>query len=203
MNLEHVREYVEAYGAVAVGLGTTMDNTGVPIFFVVGMGLAYSLEVPAQAMLVAALLGSVAGDLVVFAIGKYFLTRDRLLAGTIGSYCKPVLLAGDRAMLRWGILAIVLGRFVPYIGKIIPFLAGSYNISWPRALVSISVGSMLLIGFFYFFGNAAYSILQGNASVVKTGSLVICTAVLALLYWQNHRLKQRDGERKPPRSRYR
>lgn len=203
MDVERIQTLVKAYGALAVGAGSTLDNTGIPIFFVVGLGVSEAMQadVPEYAMLVAALIGSVIGDLGTYAIGRYFLTKDRILLGSIGQTFKPVLNTGERVMERWGICSLVFGRFIPYVGKVIPLLAGSYQMSWLRATLSASAGSILLMGSFYLYARTAIDVVRGNASAVKTVSLIIGAVFLGLLFWANRALKRRsragsgDGKR--------
>lgn len=191
MQLERIQQWVADYGPSAVGVGSTLDNTGVPIFFVIGMGLAYNLASTRYMMLIAALIGSAVGDLGTYAIGRYFLTKERILQGGIGRKFKPLLDAGDKATQRWGSWAIIFGRFIPYVGKIIPFLAGSYKMSWLKTTVSVCVGSLLLMLFFYLFSETAIDAVTGQADIVKYVSLAIGTAVVALLWWTNNVLKRR------------
>lgn len=197
MDLERVQQMVTDYGPGAVGVGSTLDNTGVPIFFVIGMGVALASKTTAvlHAMLIAAIVGSIAGDLAVYAIGRYFLTKERILMGNIGKSFQPIIDAGENMMRRWGILTVVFGRFVPYVGKITPFLAGSYRMSWLKASLSVTVGSVLLLGFFFYFAQAAYEVVSGNASLVKYVSLAIGVGVLAALCWANHVMKKKGKQK--------
>jgi membrane protein DedA with SNARE-associated domain len=192
MDMETIQHLVTTYGPFAVGLGSTLDNTGVPIFFVVGMGMAHALGLSPKLLLVAAILGSVLGDLGTYAIGRYVLTKDRLMQNPIGHGFKPVLDAGAQAMKRWGSLVIVFGRFVPYLGKVTPLLAGSYGMGWPITVVSVTVGTFLLMGGFYLYADSAFQVVSGDASVVKTVSLAIGTAILFGLYCLNVRLRKRS-----------
>ena len=192
MQLEPVREWVANWGPLAVGVGSTFDNTGVPIFFVVGMAVAHEVGVPPETMLVAAFVGSVVGDLVVYTIGRYFLTKDRIAAGRIGQRFKPILDAGQRTVHRWGFLSVLLGRFIPYVGKVTPFLAGSYNMSWPGAVISVGVGSAMLMGLYYYYANTAFNILEGEGNLLKFISIGALTVLVVLLWWANRRLEKRS-----------
>ena len=200
MEFEEVQKLVESYGPLAVGLGSTLDNTGVPIFFVAGMVTAGALEVPIEAMLVAAFLGSIVGDVAVYVIGRYFLTKDRILAGRFGRSFQPVLDAGEKTMRRWGFLSVLFGRFIPYVGKVTPFLAGSYKTAWLLAISAIALGSALLMGLYYLLGKTAIDLVQEGSSTIKSVSLAIGLGCIAGLWWLNRVLQQRgtqqsvDGE---------
>lgn len=201
MDPEQIKQYVEDYGPWAVGFGSLLDNTGVPIFFVLGMAAAGSLDVGREMLFLAALIGSIAGDLGVYVIGRYYLTKDRILAGNFGDMFRPVIGVGERVMQRWGLWSLILGRFIPYVGKITPLLAGSYRLSWLRAAISIACGSVLLIGGFYLYSDTAIELVRGEASTIKRVSAAIGTLCLLGLWWMNHRLKQ-ESEPTVKKSRY-
>ncbi len=195
MDIERIQELVTAYGPFAVGLGSTLDNTGIPIFFVIGMGTAHTLavEIDPRHLLVAAVIGSIIGDVGTYAIGRYFLTKERILLGRIGKSLKPILEAGEKAMQRWGIFTVAFGRFIPYIGKVTPLLAGSYGVGWFRSVASISVGSVLLMGFMYVYADSLFKIISGSPSLVRMVSVAIGTALVASLYYANMALKKRSA----------
>ncbi len=201
MDPEQIKQYVEDYGPWAVGVGSMLDNTGVPIFFVLGMAAAGSLNVAPELLFVAAVIGSILGDLGVYVIGRYYLTKDRILAGAFGETFRPVIGVGERVMQRWGLWSLLLGRFIPYVGKIIPLLAGSYRVSWLRAMISIVLGSLLLIGVFYLYADTATELVKGEVSTIKRVSVAIGTLCFAGLWWMNHRLKKQN-EQPARKSRY-
>jgi membrane-associated protein len=194
LEYEQVKGWVESYGPAAVGVGSTLDNTGVPIFFVAGMAAAVSLKVPIEAMWLAAFVGSVAGDLATYAIGRYVLTKDKLVAGFLGQNLRmePTLHAGERVIGKWGPLAIVFGRFIPYVGKVLPFLAGSYRIGWIAATVSVVIGSALLTTLYYFMGEIAIDIVAKQHDLVRSVSMGALGLVVVGLYYANLVLKRRN-----------
>jgi membrane protein DedA with SNARE-associated domain len=191
LDIETMHRWVTDYGPLAVGVGSSMDNTGVPIFFVVGLAAAEAAKVRPEAMWVAAFLGSIAGDMGTYCIGRYFLTKDRILNDAIGQRMAPMIHAGQDSIGRWGIWTLVFGRFVPYVGKVLPLLAGSYRMSWVSTTVSVIVGSFLLTGFFYVFAEAALLVVTGHASKLKAVSLVLGAATVGGLWWYNSMLKAR------------
>ncbi|MCH8829017.1 MAG: VTT domain-containing protein [Planctomycetes bacterium] len=192
MELQEVQQYVEDWGPLAVGFGSLLDNTGVPIFFVAGMAAAGALDIPREALFIAAVIGSIAGDMLVYVIGRYYLTKERILAGTFGEMFQPVINVGERAMQRWGLWSLLLGRFIPYVGKIIPLLAGSYQLSWVRTWIAVTAGSLLLMAVFYLYADTAIDLVKGESTAVKYVSIAIASAFLAVLWWLNHSLKKKS-----------
>jgi membrane protein DedA with SNARE-associated domain len=191
MDIEQVQQLVKMYGPYAVGAGSMLDNTGVPIFFVVGMGTAHALGISSKLLLVSAVLGSIVGDLGTYAIGRYFLTKDRILISGIGDYIRPLLEIGEKAMCRWGgICTLIFGRFIPYAGKVTPLLAGSYQMSWLRAVLSVCVGSVMLMGLFHVYAQNVFEVISGNITLIRILSISIGTAVLLALYCVNRALKK-------------
>jgi len=191
MDVDNIHRLVTSYGPIAVLVGSTLDNTGIPIFFVIGMGAAHSLGIEPQKLLVAAIIGSIVGDVGTYAIGRYFLTKERILLGRIGQSFKPILDVGHKAMQQWGILTIVFGRFLPYIGKVTPLLAGSYRLSWFRTTAAICGGSIVLMSIMYIYADSVFKVVSGNPSLVKIISAVIGTGLLVVLYCANNALKKR------------
>jgi membrane-associated protein len=201
LEFEQVKGWVEAYGPAAVGVGSTLDNTGVPIFFVAGMAAAVTLKIPIEAMWVAAFLGSVVGDPATYAIGRYVLTKDKLVGGFLGQNLRmgPTLHAGERVIGKWGPIAIVFGRFIPYVGKILPFLAGSYRVGWIAATVSVVIGSALLTGLYYLMGEIAVDLVTKRHDLVRYVSMGALAAVVVGLYYANLVLKRRNESPEAPK----
>ena len=193
IDYEQVRAWVDSYGPAAVGVGSTLDNTGVPIFFVAGLAAAVSLKSSLAPMWVAAFVGSVVGDLAVYAIGRYGLTREKLQAGFLGRSMGPTLAAGERMMARWGWPALAFGRFVPYVGKVLPLLAGSYRKSWASAISAVAVGSFLLTGLYFLLGEIAVDLVRSRGDLVRYASLAALGVVVVGLYYANIVLKRKNS----------
>ncbi len=202
LQFEQVKGWVEAYGPAVVGLGSTLDNTGVPIFYVAGIAAAIGVKARASlgAIWVAAFLGSVVGDLTIYAIGRYRLTKDQLAAGFLGQGLGmgPALHAGERLVSKWGPVSIVFGRFVPYVGKVLPLLAGSYRMSWLAATSSIVVGSFLLTGLYFLMGEIAVDLVRERGDVVRYASMGALLLVVAALYFANEALKAKNARTTRP-----
>lgn len=198
LQFEQVKGWVESFGPAVVGLGSTLDNTGVPIFYVAGMAAAIGVKAKSSLGVIwaAAFVGSVVGDLATYAIGRYRLTKDQLAAGFLGQTLGmgPALQAGERVMKAWGPLSIVFGRFVPYVGKVLPLLAGSYRMSWFAATASIVVGSFLLTGMYFLLGELAVDLVRRRGDAVRFVSMAALLVVLGGLYFANRLLKAKDAQ---------
>lgn len=76
---------------------------------------------------------------------------------------------------RWGALAIIVGRFVPFVRTFAPFLAGVGAMHYRRFLAYNVIGGLAWVGLFaaagHFFGGLA--IVQNNLSFVLIGVIVI------------------------------
>jgi len=89
---------------------------------------------------------------------------------------------------------------VPYVGKVTPFLAGSYRVSWFQAATAVVLGSAALMGMFYLIEETAVELIEQGADAIKSISLAIGMACVAGLWWLNRTLQQRamrqlaDGE---------
>jgi len=76
---------------------------------------------------------------------------------------------------RWGGIAIILGRFVPFVRTFAPFLAGVGSMQYRHFLAYNVIGGLAWVGLFaaagHFFGGLA--IVQNNLSWVLIGVIVI------------------------------
>lgn len=194
VGIEQAQHLVSAYGAYAVLAGTFFENTGVPLIFIAGLSLAHSLSLPAEMMLLTAICGSTLGDIAFYMVGRYWLTRKRLMASWFGRRAAPLLHVSDRVMRRWGVLAVVFGRFIPYAGKAVPFLAGSLRMRWVLTVPAIIVGNTILMGLWYAYADQVYDAIRGRGGVFSYASLGIFSVIVLLLWIANMRLKRRfDG----------
>jgi len=87
---------------------------------------------------------------------------------------------------RWGGLAIILGRFVPFVRTFAPFLAGVGSMRYRRFLAYNVIGGIAWVGLFqlagHFFGSLP--VVQNNLSLVLVGVIAI---TLVPFGWESFR----------------
>lgn len=90
--------------------------------------------------------GACAGDIVSFALGRWF-KDDVHRVWPFTRY--PDLLPKSRAMFeRWGVLSIVIGKFVGGLRPFIPVAAGSLDMPWGLFVLGSAVSSLMWAGLF-------------------------------------------------------
>lgn len=167
----------------AVALGAFLAHRGVT-----------SLPVVYAVTLVANLAGA-AG--VYFAARRY--GRRFFSTGAGQRLLTPEALAVvEREYLRYGVVGIFLGRFLPGIRAVVAPFAGLANLSAPRALIPMAVASAIWYGLITALGAAIGARWESIAAILSriNTTLGIITLVLlgvaAVLYVRHRRRQGRD-----------
>jgi membrane-associated protein len=125
------------------------------------------------------IIAAIAGNTVNYAIGRFFGVRvfDRAAApsGLQRFINRDYLDRGHAFFERYGGKAVVLGRFMPIIRTIVPFVAGAVGMTYPRFMLHNMLGGLLwvtlCVGAGYAFGNVP--IVQRNFSLVAIGIIFV------------------------------
>jgi membrane protein DedA with SNARE-associated domain/rhodanese-related sulfurtransferase len=129
---------------------TLAEQLGLPIPAAPTLIVAGALAAPAwQPMLtvcLAAMLGCVAGDCALYALGRRY--GHRMMRWLCGISLSPDSCVRQTSLHfeRWGGWTLVLGKFLPGIGTVAPPLAGVMRVGWPKYLLLSGLGSVLWIG---------------------------------------------------------
>ncbi|MCR3721331.1 membrane-associated protein [Prauserella flava] len=137
--------------ALILGLFLPGDS----LLFIAGLILAQdnASDIEVWAMAVAGLLAAIVGNRVGYYVGDR--TGTRFISGRDGKVLNQRNL--DRAhefLQRWGFLAIVAARWIPYVRTVAPMLAGAARMEMRRFMASTTVGAIIwvptlvLIGFY-------------------------------------------------------
>ncbi len=137
------------------------------------------------------------------ALGVYFAARRygrRLFATAAGRrLLTPEALAViEREYLRFGVVGIFFGRFLPGIRAVVPPFAGIANLSVPRATIPIALASGIWYGGLTILGTALGAnwerikiILSGVNQTLGWIALVV-VAAWATTAWLRHRRRRRE-----------
>ncbi len=151
---------------------------------VLGGVLASLGHVPLWLILPIVVLAAIVGDTVGYEVGKHFgpaLLNLRVLAKRRGRL--------DRAqdfLRRRGGLAVFLGRFVAFFRAVMPALAGTSRMPYPRFVVFNAAGGIVwgtiyvLLGF---FAGKSYEVVArtvGQDTAIVVGAVV----VIGIISWQ-------------------
>ncbi len=183
MDWETVLNYVEQYGYLAVALGTLADQSGLQSFVIAGgvlAGIRDTFSLSGVALAGAA--GSLVSDSIFFAIGRWRANwLERIVKSEKGRMRLEVLHDGMR---RRALPLLVLGRFLPWIGRFVPAAAGLRKVPALRALLYSLLGSLFSAVLYALLGYyAAESVkwLEEYAIVVWVGALVVSFPAAGLL----------------------
>jgi membrane protein DedA with SNARE-associated domain len=142
--------------------------------------LAWYGRVPLPAVIAAAALGAIVGDSIGYGIGRRWGTR--IVEGRLGRLVGEERWARARRRLnRKGFLTIVVGRFPPIARTLVPILAGSAGMPYPRFLAGNALGGVVwatasaLLG--YLAGDAWQRIEQVQHIVALTALAAVALAV--------------------------
>lgn len=145
-------------------------------------------------VLVAAVVGEVVGYLIGARMGLPVLRRQR------GRVLTPERVArAERFTDRYGVLAVIAARWIPWVRTFAPLLAGATGMSWPRFMLANLVGAfcwgptLLLAGYL-----AASVPWVRHVSVVVAGvAIAVTTVVGAVRWWRAGRRRDPDPTEAP------
>jgi membrane-associated protein len=139
-------------------------------------------------LLAGVLAAAVGGECVGYLVGVRF-GRSGLLRRRGGRVLTPANLArAERFADRYGVLAIIAARWVPWVRTFAPLLAGAARMPWPRFLLANAVGAvcwgpaLLLLG--YLAGDTP---ALRRASLLVAGLVVAASAIAGWLRWRHGR----------------
>lgn len=150
--LSFLRENPELTGTVVFALGFAESIALISLFvpstiLFLGISTAHSAAggsfVP---IWLAGAAGACIGDLVSYAIGRYFKNDIH----RIWPFTRfPDLLPKGRAMFeKWGMLSVVIGKFLGMLRPFLPVVAGMMDMPWALFLFASAVSSLLWAGVF-------------------------------------------------------
>lgn len=140
------------YLAVAVVVG--VESLGVPLpgeVVLVGAALLSSrpgLEISPVWVACGALVGAVVGDSIGYAVGhRYGVGLLQRLGRRFPKHASPAHLAlAERAFARWGVLTVVIGRFIALLRIFAGPLAGALRMPYARFFPANVAGGLLWTG---------------------------------------------------------
>jgi membrane-associated protein len=155
------------------GLVVTPFLPGDSLLFIAGSLAALGgmdVHLLALVLFIAAVLGNTTN----YEIGRYF--GKHYFVDRQSRWLNPVYLERTHAFFeRWGPLAVVLARFVPFLRTYVPFVAGLGAMFRPKYLsytvigAAVWVGSLIYLG--YFFGNIPW--IKANLGFLTIGIIVL------------------------------
>jgi membrane-associated protein len=152
-------------------------------------------HVPLGGVLLVVVVAAIVGDTVGYGVGRY--AGPRVLRLRILQRRRQRLDAARALLARRGGAAVFLGRWVAFLRAVLPALAGSARMPYPRFLVWNAAGgivwgaSMVVLGY-----AAGASYAQAEKTVGRGVAVVVLAVVLAAVgVWQ---IREHGGGRRRP-----
>ncbi|QCB97730.1 DedA family protein [Arthrobacter sp. PAMC25564] len=160
---------------------------------VLGGVVASRGEVALWAMMAVVVLAAVVGDTVGYEVGKRF--GPRLLESRPLRKRREKLDRAQDLLRRRGGSAVFLGRFVAFFRAVMPALAGTSQMHYPRFLAFNAAGGLVwgagcvLLGFFA--GNSYEAVARIAGRDITAG--VVLAALVAVVIWRIRRGRNNAG----------
>ncbi|MBL8510895.1 MAG: VTT domain-containing protein [Betaproteobacteria bacterium] len=194
----YLEVWVQSYGAgiylilflivfCETGLVVTPFLPGDSLFFIAGSLAALGgMNVHALAWVLAS--AAILGNLTNYSIGNFF--GKKFFIEKNARFLNPEWLAKTHAFYeKWGGLAVVLGRFVPFFRTYVPFVAGVASMSKATFMVYTIFGaiawvcSLTYLG--YFFGNIPW--IKNNQGFLVLGIIIFTTIPVLIPLFRRRR----------------
>ena len=192
-------QFLTTHGLPLIFAAVFVEQIGLPLPALPWLLAAGALSAAGKMSLVSGLALTVLACLLADAVW-FYLGRHRG-AQVLGLLCR-ISLEPDSCVrrtqnlfTRYGLRGVLVSKFVPGLGTVVPPLAGMTGVSAARFFLADGVGSALYDGCWiclgYFFSSqiqqigAALASIGGNALALLLGALAL---YLAYKYWQRRRL---------------
>jgi membrane-associated protein len=141
-------------------------------------------------VLVAAIAGETLGYLIGARMGLPMLRRHR------GRVITPERVArAERFTDRYGVLAIISARWIPWVRTFAPLLAGATGMSWPKFLLGNVVGALCWGPTLVLAGYLAASLpWVKHVSIAVAAVAITATVVVTALRWRTGRVQDPERE---------
>ncbi|WP_160119812.1 DedA family protein [Rhodovarius lipocyclicus] len=130
---------------------------GTPILMAIGAAASLG-HVSLAGVVVAAILGAVAGDGLSYWIGHHH--ADRLLSGWPFATRPALLATGEAFIRRFGVPGVALARFLPGVRSVVPVVAGMFGMR-PAAFYASNLVSAIVWAPVHILPGAAVGLLAG------------------------------------------
>ena len=180
----HLAVWIATYGAwiyvilfvivfAETGLVVTPFLPGDSLLFIAG-SLAALGDMDVHLLVLLLFGAAVLGNVCNYEIGRYF--GARYFVNDKAKFLNPKHLESAHAFFeRWGAVAVVLARFVPFLRTYVPFVAGIANMTRATYVAftvfgaAAWVGSLVYLG--YFFGNIPW--IKQNQGLLVIGIIIL------------------------------
>jgi membrane-associated protein len=183
-----------AFGEAALFVGFVLPGETAVLL---GGVLANQHRVSLLAIATVAVLAAIIGDSVGYEVGRHFGTR--LLRTRAFANRQQGIERGTKMLHNYGGRAVFLGRWTAFLRAVMPGLAGTARMPYPRFLVFNAAGGIVWALGFTFLGylvGASYHKAESYAGWAGEAVLGLVIVVAVVLFIR-HRRRERDPEPEP------
>lgn len=145
--IEKMQALAELYGLYFLFFGVAFDHSGIPVPILVFVPLIIEGDVSINSVAFVVFIGAFFADLVYYYISNKlsrFLPKSFVASS---GFVKAKKLAAEESLML-----IVIGRYLPIVGRFIPFAYGAIGYDLKRFMIATLVGSLVLtVGFVYLY----------------------------------------------------
>ena len=186
------------YGLALVFANVLVEQLGVPVpavpTLIVAGALSAEGTLPLAAVLGAAILACMISDGLWYFAGRRYGVRVLRLLCRISLSPDSCVRQTENQFERWGMLGLVLGKFIPGVATVAPPLAGAMKVSAARYLLFNTMGTVLWAGVAIGAGFAFHRQVAAVVAVIEEfGALAaavasaLLVAYIALKWWERRR----------------
>lgn len=161
---------------------------------VVGGVLAVQGRVELAWLLVVVVVSAIVGDTVGYEVGRH--AGGRLVASRVLRRHRAGVEKAQDLIRRRGAVAVFLGRFVAVLRALMPALAGSSRLPYPKFLAFNAAGGACWGVGFTLVGYLAGTAYKKVEHMIGTGSAIAfaCVVVVAIIVWVVRRRRREHAE---------
>jgi hypothetical protein len=147
MMMEHISALLAQYGLAFVFFNMFLEQVGAPVPAVPTLMVAGALAAGGgptlSAIVVAAVFGSLLGDLIWYIAGRIYGFRVLQLLCRISISPDSCVRQTEARFMRWGAPSLILAKFVPGFSTVAPPVAGAMHLPFGAFLIYSVIGAVL------------------------------------------------------------
>jgi membrane protein DedA with SNARE-associated domain len=196
----------QTYGIWFVAALITLECSGVPVpgeTTLIGSALyaGTSHKVSVWMVIAAAIFGAIVGNIIGYSLGRMFGYRMLIRYGSYLRLSESRLKVGQYLFNHYGIVVVIVARFVPLLRSMAPLLAGVNRMPlqpfFAATIVSAVVWVMLVAAVAFYFGQEIMRL--STTAIIIVGLLVIVLlATIAVLISRHESQLQIKAEKEIP-----
>jgi membrane protein DedA with SNARE-associated domain len=202
----HLTALIAAYGSWLVAGIIALECVGIPlpgetILVTAAIYAGSTQELSIWSVIVAAILGGIAGNLLAFWLGRRFGYALLLRYGGYVSMTPSRIKIGQYLFLRYGGNVVFFARFVPLLRSVAGFLAGANHMPWRSFMLANVSGAAVWVAMdctaAYYLGKEVAE-LAGSVGLALAIAFVAALILLGVLLARHEKTLEMEAERALP-----